>query len=78
LVHIFFLHEFGSTNPIGLVSILDWVPFTPYYTLKDAFSIVFVLIGLFMIVFSVPDILGHAVNYEKANFLITPAHIVPE
>jgi quinol-cytochrome oxidoreductase complex cytochrome b subunit len=78
LVHIFFLHEFGSTNPTGLVSILDWVPFTPYYTLKDAFSIVFVSIVLFVIIFSMPDVLGHAVNYEKANFLITPSHIVPE
>jgi len=28
--------------------------------------------------FSMPDVLGHAVNYEKANFLVTPAHIVPE
>ncbi len=29
-------------------------------------------------VFYTPDYLGHPINYEEANPLVTPAHIVPE
>jgi len=39
ILHLFFLHEFGSSNPLGLVSKLDNLPFFPYYMLKDFFSI---------------------------------------
>lgn len=77
-IHLFFLHEFGSSNPLGIPSILDKIPFSPYYVLKDAFSIILVLIILIFILTLTPDLLGHSVNYEKANFLVTPAHIVPE
>jgi ubiquinol-cytochrome c reductase cytochrome b/c1 subunit len=78
LIHLFFLHEFGSSNPTGLTSILDGIPFSPYYTLKDGFSIILLLFLVLLVVFNLPDMLGHTVNYEKANFLVTPAHIVPE
>jgi len=63
---------------LGIPSILDKIPFSPYYVLKDAFSIILVLIILIFILTLTPDLLGHSVNYEKANFLVTPAHIVPE
>ena len=29
-------------------------------------------------IFFAPNYLGHAINYEEANPLVTPAHIVPE
>jgi ubiquinol-cytochrome c reductase cytochrome b subunit len=56
----------------------DTVPFHPYYTAKDGFGV-----GVFMIVFAIlifflPDYLGHPDNYIPANPLSTPAHIVPE
>lgn len=78
VIHLFLLHEFGSNNPLGLTSFLDWIPFSPYYVLKDCLSLIIVLIVLGFIIFRIPDILGHSINFEKANFLITPAHIVPE
>jgi len=78
ILHVAFLHEFGSNNPLGIISRSDSIPFTPYYILKDSFSLIIVLILLLYIVFLVPDLLGHSDNYNKANFLVTPAHIVPE
>jgi quinol-cytochrome oxidoreductase complex cytochrome b subunit len=78
IVHIALLHEFGSTNRISIPFIYDKIPFSPYYVLKDAFSIIFVLIFLCLIIGISPDMLGHSLNYELANFLVTPVHIVPE
>lgn len=42
LLHMFFLHEFGSSNPLGLITRVDSIPFMPYYGLKDFGSIIFV------------------------------------
>lgn len=78
IIHIALLHEFGSNNPLGLPNPQDTTPFTPYYLVKDFFSLIFVFLAMGLIVFLVPDLLGHSDNYIKANFLVTPAHIVPE
>ncbi len=42
-VHILFLHDTGSGNPLGVDSDAEAVPFHSYYTLKDIFGIVFIL-----------------------------------
>jgi len=78
IIHISFLHESGSSNPLGIPSIYDIIPFTPYYILKDGLSIFLVLILILFINYTNPDILGHTLNYQIANFLVTPPHIVPE
>jgi ubiquinol-cytochrome c reductase cytochrome b subunit len=78
IIHISFLHESGSTNPLGLPSIYDIIPFTPYYILKDALSVIIVIILILFINYTKPDVLGHTLNYQIANFLVTPPHIVPE
>jgi quinol-cytochrome oxidoreductase complex cytochrome b subunit len=78
IIHISFLHESGSSNPLGLPSIYDIIPFTPYYILKDALSVVLILILILFINYTKPDALGHTLNYQIANFLVTPPHIVPE
>jgi ubiquinol-cytochrome c reductase cytochrome b subunit len=72
------LHEFGSSNLLGVSSSLDNVPFTPFYLLKDTFSLIFMFFVFNIFIFIVPDYLGHSDNYILANFLVTPAHIVPE
>ncbi|MGZ3401736.1 MAG: cytochrome b/b6, partial [Caulobacteraceae bacterium] len=56
----------------------DTIPFHPYYTVKDGFAMVAFLILFAVFVFFLPDALGHVDNYEPANPLKTPAHIVPE
>jgi ubiquinol-cytochrome c reductase cytochrome b/c1 subunit len=80
VLHIWALHVPGNNNPTGISvkSSQDTVPFHPYYTMKDTFAIVcfFILYALF--VFFAPNYLGHAINYQVANPLQTPAHIVPE
>lgn len=78
LAHVFFLHEFGSNNPLGISVASDNTVFLPYYVLKDSFSLVVLLVFFFLVIFSSPDLLGHVDNYSRANFLVTPAHIVPE
>jgi len=78
LIHISILHEAGSTNPLGIPSIYENIPFTPYYTLKDALSILVIIFIILYINYKYPDILGHTINYQIANFLVTPPHIVPE
>nr|QOL00866.1 cytochrome b [Notostaurus albicornis albicornis] len=41
-IHLFFLHQTGSNNPIGLNSNIDKIPFHPYfYSLKYARTLVF-------------------------------------
>jgi len=76
--HICLLHESGSNNPVGIIFRMDISPFSPYYLLKDTVAFVFGVFILFFIVYVCPDLLGHPDNYEKANFLVTPNHIVPE
>lgn len=31
ILHVLFLHESGSTNPMGLTLKTDKIPFSPYY-----------------------------------------------
>ncbi len=79
-LHIWALHVPGNNNPTG-VSVKgaqDTLPFHPYYTMKDAFAIVVFFMFYAAWVFFAPNYLGHAINYQEANPLVTPAHIVPE
>ncbi len=80
ILHIWALHIPGSGNPTGVdvKSPQDTVPFHPYYTAKDGFGAGLFLIALAVLVFFLPNYLGHPVNYVPANPLSTPAHIVPE
>ncbi len=79
-LHIWALHVPGNNNPTGVSvkSSQDTLPFHPYYTMKDAFAIVVFLMFFAIWLFFAPNYLGHAINYEQANPLVTPAHIVPE
>jgi ubiquinol-cytochrome c reductase cytochrome b/c1 subunit len=79
-LHIWALHVTGNGNPTGVEvkASQDTVPFHPYYTMKDAFAIVVFLLVFAAFLFFAPNYLGHAINYQEANPLQTPAHIVPE
>jgi len=79
-LHILALHQHGSGNPLGIDTKgpQDTIPFHPYYTAKDAFGTGVFLIVYLGFVFFAPDFFGESINYEKANPLQTPPHIVPE
>nr|ANY64263.1 cytochrome b [Pteronotus gymnonotus] len=78
VVHLLFLHETGSSNPTGIPSDPDMVPFHPYHTIKDILGILMMLTALSMLVLFSPDLLGDPDNYIPANPLNTPPHIKPE
>nr|AII98596.1 cytochrome b [Varecia variegata]AII98930.1 cytochrome b [Varecia variegata]AII99032.1 cytochrome b [Varecia variegata] len=78
MIHLLFLHETGSNNPLGIPSNSDKIPFHPYYTIKDFLGLLLlILLTLALVLFS-PDLLTDPDNYMPANPLNTPPHIKPE
>ncbi len=77
-LHIYFLHETGSNNPLGLKSRSDIVPFHPLYTRKDIVGVVIFLGSLIAITCFFPTLLRDPANFLPANPLVTPTHIQPE
>ena len=78
LLHVIFLHDNGSSNPLGVYIYLDKIPFHPYFTVKDVLGLIIFLFFFAYFVYFFPNYLGHPDNYIPANPLVTPAHIVPE
>nr|WDD39357.1 cytochrome b [Oreolalax omeimontis] len=78
LIHLLFLHQTGSSNPTGLNSNLDKIPFHPYFSYKDLFGAVVLLSLLSLLSLFYPNLLGDPDNFTPANPLITPPHIKPE
>jgi ubiquinol-cytochrome c reductase cytochrome b subunit len=78
LFHIAALHQYGSTNPLGVNSQSAPIVFLSYYGLKDLIGVMVMFFVLSMLVFFYPDLLGHPDNLIPANPYATPQHIVPE
>nr|YP_337873.1 cytochrome b [Squilla empusa]ABA18085.1 cytochrome b [Squilla empusa] len=78
MVHILFLHQTGSSNPLGLVSNIDKVPFHPYFTFKDIVGFLVMLMALILLSLLDPYLLGDPENFIPANPMSTPLHIQPE
>nr|ABS85055.1 cytochrome b [Uranoscopus scaber] len=78
LVHFLFLHETGSTNPLGLNSNADKVSFHPYFSFKDILGFAALLLMLICLALFSPNLLGDPDNFTPANPLVTPPHIKPE
>nr|YP_010318874.1 cytochrome b [Pipa myersi]UMB51105.1 cytochrome b [Pipa myersi] len=78
VIHLLFLHETGSTNPTGLNSNPDKVPFHPYFSYKDVLGFLILLMMLTLLSMFSPNLLGDPDNFTPANPLVTPPHIKPE
>lgn len=78
MVHLLFLHETGSSNPLGIRIRIDKVSFHPYYTWKDLIGFIVFIILFIRLVTLFPWILGDTENFISANPLSTPIHIQPE
>uniref|UniRef100_P48884 Cytochrome b n=1 Tax=Albinaria caerulea TaxID=42349 RepID=CYB_ALBCA len=78
LLHIIFLHDKGSSNPLGNLFHLSKKPFHPYFTIKDSVGFLMVFGVLLMITFFSPSLLLDPENYISANPMVTPTHIQPE
>ena len=87
-VHILALHEVGSNNPDGIEIKnykdkdgipIDGVAFHPYHTSKDLVAIIVFLMIFSAVMFFAPEMGGYFLehaNFEKANPMATPEHIV--
>lgn len=78
IIHLLFLHQTGSNNPLGTNSNLDKIPFHPYYSYKDTIGFILTIYLLTLLVLINPYLLGDPENFTPANPLITPIHIQPE
>nr|ABB54791.1 cytochrome b [Cynoglossus senegalensis] len=78
VLHLLFLHETGSNNPIGLNSNVDKISFHPYFSYKDLLGFAILLVALASLALFSPNLLGDPDNFTPANPMVTPPHIKPE
>nr|QXU76340.1 cytochrome b [Choroterpes yixingensis] len=78
MIHLLFLHQTGSNNPLGANANVDKVPFHPYHTFKDLFGFIVMTSLLIILTLLDPYLLGDPDNFIPANPLVTPVHIQPE
>nr|YP_009917564.1 cytochrome b [Issoria eugenia]QLM00882.1 cytochrome b [Issoria eugenia] len=78
MIHLLFLHQTGSNNPLGINSNLDKIPFHPYFTFKDLIGFIILIFILILLTLINPYLLGDPDNFIPANPLVTPIHIQPE
>nr|BBH36403.1 cytochrome b [Betta simplex] len=78
MIHLLFLHETGSNNPMGLNSNVDKITFHPYFSYKDLLGFSLLLVSLISLSLFSPNLLSDPDNFTPANPLVTPPHIKPE
>lgn len=78
LVHLVFLHSQGSRNSLGINRNIDKLIFHPFFTGKDFFYFLLVIIFFSIFCFYFPYLFRDPVNNIPANFIQTPLHIQPE
>lgn len=78
IVHLLFLHQTGSNNPLGISRQVDKIPFHPYFSFKDIVGFLVIVASLVILTLLNPYLLGDPDNFIPANPLVTPAHIQPE
>nr|AMP43740.1 cytochrome b [Heleodromia immaculata] len=78
MIHLLFLHQTGSNNPLGINSNMDKIPFHPFFSYKDILGFMIMLMLLIILTLTNPYLLGDPDNFIPANPLVTPVHIQPE
>ena len=78
IMHMMALHVHGSSNPLGISSNADKLAMHPYFIFKDLVTILAFFLALSIIIFYMPNVMGHSDNYIPANPMQTPPSIVPE
>nr|YP_010463212.1 cytochrome b [Capodemus sinuatus]UUJ37736.1 cytochrome b [Capodemus sinuatus] len=78
MIHLLFLHQTGSNNPMGLNPNYDKIPFHPYFSIKDMLGMIILMFMFSILVLLEPRMLGDPENYIPANPMVTPVHIQPE
>nr|YP_010029667.1 cytochrome b [Pimelocerus perforatus]QOU11173.1 cytochrome b [Pimelocerus perforatus] len=78
MIHLLFLHQTGSSNPLGTNSNMDKMFFHSYFTYKDLVGFLLLLMLLTLLTLQNPYLLSDPDNFIPANPLVTPIHIQPE
>lgn len=78
ILHIFFLHIQGRSNPLGVSSRTNKVPFHYYYSVKDLYVYFVFMFAFIVVTLKYGYNLIDAENFIPANPLVTPTHIQPE
>nr|AHB23649.1 cytochrome b [Ceratobaeus sp. MM-2013] len=78
IIHLMYLHEVGSSNPMGVNSNLFKIPFHNFFTIKDIVGFNTFFLILITLTLTNPLLLSDPENFNQANPLITPIHIQPE
>lgn len=78
ILHLVFLHETGSRNPLGLNRDYDKVIFHPYFSNKDIFGFILAFIIFLTVCTLRPYIFIDVENFIPSNPMVTPVHIQPE
>lgn len=78
IIHLLFLHQTGSNNPLGINRNIDKIYFHPFFSWKDIIGFNIIIILLISIVLISPYLLSDPDNFLLANPLVTPIHIQPE
>nr|DAC76816.1 TPA_asm: cytochrome b [Pseudomyrmex pallidus] len=78
LIHLTFLHETGSSNPLGVNSDYHKIPFHIYFTIKDIYGFMMIMIMFSIIILQYPYVFSDPDNFTAANPMVTPVHIQPE
>nr|UGS80267.1 cytochrome b [Fuelleborniella sp. FuspCA] len=78
IIHLLFLHQTGSTNPLGVTMNINKLSFHPYFSFKDILGFSIMLFMFIMLNLLAPYLLGDPDNFIPANPLVTPIHIQPE
>nr|AZZ89113.1 cytochrome b [Magadhaideus sp. n. SX-2018] len=78
LTHLIFLHETGSSNPLGMKNNIDKIPFHPYFSVKDILGMIMTMMIFTMWINLFPFMTMDPENFTPANPMVTPIHIQPE
>nr|ARH54791.1 cytochrome b [Trigonopterus sp. 8 AH-2016] len=78
IIHLFLLHQTGSSNPLGLNSNIDKLSFHPFFTFKDLVGFIVMFMLLTILTLKMPYLLSDPDNFTPANPMVTPVHIQPE
>lgn len=78
IIHLYFLHKTGSSNPLGLNRNLYKIFFHPYFSIKDNFGFIILILIFIIINLEYPYLFSDPDNFNLANPIITPIHIQPE
>jgi len=78
IIHLLFLHQTGSSSPLGIIKNHNKISFHHYFVVKDTLGFLVLILGSLSISLIFPYLLGDVENFIHSNKLVTPIHIIPE